>query len=145
MTSKVRDGAGNAAGPSGSLGSMPRLSVAVVGSRGFANKYLMGMWLTAHMPAVHIISGGARGPDTWAIDWAQLTGVPYTIYPADWDRYGKRAGFLRNTTLVEKADWIVAFWDGKSRGTLDTIRKAHEAGKRVTVVFASGKVRDNGR
>lgn len=91
----------------------------------------------------HVISGAAPGPDSMGIDAAHELGCSTEEYKAEWKKYGKRAGFLRNTTLAEKADWVIAFWDGDSRGTKDTILKAHEMGKRVTVVYADGRMREN--
>jgi hypothetical protein len=63
------------------------------------------------------------------------------VFPADWDKHGKAAGFLRNTTIIENADWVVAFWDGTSRGTSDSIKKAHAAGKPISVFSPTGHVR----
>jgi hypothetical protein len=53
---------------------------------------------------------------------------------ADWTRHGKVAGFLRNTTIVESADVVVAFWGERSRGTGNTVAKARAAGKKVLVI-----------
>lgn len=55
-------------------------------------------------------------------------------YLPDWDKYGKSAGFKRNTTIVEACDTLLAFWDGKSRGTQDSIAKAEKLGKLTIVI-----------
>ena len=52
-----------------------------------------------------------------------------------WEEYGRKAGMMRNSQIVEKADLVVAFWDGESRGTADTIEKAQLAGKDLKVFF----------
>jgi hypothetical protein len=76
-----------------------------------------------------VVSGGARGVDSWAVDFARARGLHFEEYPADWDRYGKSAGYHRNRDLVDKADFVVAFWDGVSRGTFHTIQLALQAEK----------------
>jgi hypothetical protein len=80
-----------------------------------------------------LISGGAPGPDRIAEEVAKGRGIKTTIFPAEWDKLGKQAGFLRNAIIIKEASFVVAFWDGKSRGTLDTIKKAVSAGKQVHV------------
>lgn len=95
-------------------------------------------------PGDVVVSGAARGPDSWGVIAAKSAGHAVEEIPADWDRHGKAAGFLRNTTIAEQADAVLAFWDGKSRGTLDTITKAHELGKLVVVVFGDGRRKANG-
>jgi hypothetical protein len=68
-----------------------------------------------------IVSGGARGVDTLAIAYAKAHGLPYKIFPADWQKYGYRAGPLRNKQMANYADYGVAIWDGQSRGTKNMI------------------------
>ncbi|KKL45313.1 hypothetical protein LCGC14_2356910, partial [marine sediment metagenome] len=58
-----------------------------------------------------------------------------TVYRAEWDKYGKSAGFLRNQTIIDNCDMVVAFWDGKSKGTADTINKAKRSKKPILLVF----------
>lgn len=73
----------------------------------------------------HIIQGGARGADKGAHLAAWKLGVPSTPVKPDWAKYGKRAGFFRNITMLEKKpQYVVALWDGSSRGTLHTIERA---------------------
>lgn len=94
-------------------------------------------------PGDKVVSGAAAGPDTWGVNAAKAVGHPIEEIPADWDRLGRKAGFARNTTIAEKADKVLAFWDGKSRGTRDTIIKAHEMGKVVIVVYGDERVKSN--
>ena len=75
-----------------------------------------------------IVSGGARGVDTIAVDTAKRLFMPYLIFPANWDKYGKPAGPRRNSQIVAVADYIVAFWDGQSSGTNNTVEKARKKG-----------------
>ena len=81
-----------------------------------------------------VVSGAAKGPDTWGVELARDMQLGVEEIPADWSK-GKGAGFKRNGTIVSRADAVVAFWDGVSRGTLDTIKKAHASSKPVCVVF----------
>lgn len=70
-----------------------------------------------------VVSGCARGPDRAGEEWAQWHTIPVTFFPADWAKYGKRAGLVRNTEMAKylanhkKAPEALLFWDGKSRGT----------------------------
>lgn len=82
-----------------------------------------------------IISGGARGPDTTAIEWARHRGVPLLIYTPDWKRYGNRAGLVRNKYMVDECDQCLAFWDGMSTGTKYTMEYAASHGKPVCIVY----------
>lgn len=98
-----------------------------------------------------IISGGAAGADTWGVEEAKRQGLAEPlVYRALWDdlshpdaliktnSYGKqydaRAGHRRNTLIVQDADLVYAFWDGKSPGTRDSITKARKMGKDVIIV-----------
>ena len=69
------------------------------------------------MGLTHIISDGAREVDTLARMFAQSKGIVFTEYLADWDKYGKRAGFVRNCVMVGTAEAVIAIWDGVSPGT----------------------------
>lgn len=113
------------------------MRVAVIGSRGYPHERLVRRFvetLARKDPETILVSGGARGVDHWAEDEARHRGLKVEIYPADWENLGRGAGFARNTTIVENSDVVVAFWDGKSRGTLDSIKKARQAGKRLYVL-----------
>lgn len=80
-----------------------------------------------------ILSGSARGADQCGEDVAQRCGIPVERYPAEWDKYGKTAGVIRNQTMAENADALVAFWDGKSKGTRHMIETALNVGLEVHV------------
>ncbi len=83
----------------------------------------------------HIVCGEARGADTLGRRYAEEHGIPVLSFPADWKTYGKAAGFIRNKQMAERGDALVAFWDGRSRGTKSMIDLAHEAGLPVRVVM----------
>lgn len=80
-----------------------------------------------------LVSGGAVGVDNLAETAADFFGVKKIIIKPDWDRHGKRAAFLRNQRVAETCDHMIAWWDGKSRGTVDAVRRAKLAGKTVSV------------
>jgi predicted Rossmann fold nucleotide-binding protein DprA/Smf involved in DNA uptake len=110
-----------------------RERVAIVGSRDYPHKAAVCQFVHDLHHDTVVVSGGARGPDTWAQRTAVARGMLVVVYPANWSRYGKVAGLLRNELIVAEADRIVAFWDGKSRGTKHTIDLANSKGKRVEV------------
>jgi predicted Rossmann fold nucleotide-binding protein DprA/Smf involved in DNA uptake len=113
--------------------------IAVVGSRDFNDKERLFRILTKNLNTISlIISGGARGADTLAVEWAQTYGVPYLVFPALWHKpdtgeYDRGAGMRRNRRIVEQADLIVAFHDGVSKGTLNTIETANSMQKTVRI------------
>jgi SLOG family YspA-like protein len=85
-----------------------------------------------------VIAGGARGADTLAVLWALGRGCGYTVFPAEWDRYGKAAGPRRNAQMLDegKPDLVIAFHDNieASRGTKDMVKRAKRAGVPIVVI-----------
>lgn len=81
-----------------------------------------------------VLSGLAHGPDTLALQWAANNDISVEKYPADWDKYGKAAGPMRNQQMVEEADALICFWDGESRGTKSMIDLALGKGLVVIVI-----------
>ncbi len=77
-----------------------------------------------------LVWGFATGVDTLGKEWADLNGIPAKPFKADWDKFGKPAGPMRNEQMAEYGDWLVAFWNGKSSGTKNMIDEAfiHEIG-----------------
>lgn len=84
--------------------------------------------------AVSIVSGMAKGADLRAVWFAKEHNIKLHEFPADWDRYGKAAGFIRNHAMGDFADGLLAFWDGKSRGTADMIAYMKHKQKPVRTV-----------
>jgi len=66
---------------------------------------------------IEIVSGRARGIDILGERYAKENNLKLKLFPADWDQYGKRAGYLRNKQMAEYADALILIWDGKSRGS----------------------------
>lgn len=83
---------------------------------------------------ISIVSGMARGADALAVRFANVERIQLYKFPADWDKYGKRAGFLRNEEMAKFSDGLLAFWDGQSRGTAHMIKTMQAMGKPVHVV-----------
>ena len=81
-----------------------------------------------------IMSGMARGADSLAVRYAAERGLALIERPADWLRNGRRAGFMRNETMAQEADSLVAFWDGHSRGTQHMIETMRRLNKPVRVI-----------
>ena len=110
------------------------MRIAIVGSRDFPRLEEVRQFVYEQERTTVIISGGARGVDSIAVEEARKLHMPYEVYPADWNRYGRSAGFRRNQTIVDAADEVVAFWDGESRGTKHTIDLARAAKKPVRII-----------
>ena len=105
--------------------------VAVVCSRSFFDYDLLCKTLDGlNVTIIEIISGG----DSLGAMYARDRGIPLTEFLPDWKKHGKAAGFIRNTDIVKDADIVVAFWDGASHGTRDSITKAKEMGKVLYIV-----------
>ena len=82
-----------------------------------------------------IVSGMALGADTLGEKYAKRRGYKIDYYPANWDKYGKSAGFIRNKEMVDIASAAICFWDGKSKGTKHTIDLCKEKGIPVKIVY----------
>ena len=81
-----------------------------------------------------IVSGGAKGADSLAKEFALANELPLIEFLPDWDTHGKKAGYLRNQLIVDECDKLIAFWDGKSKGTKHSMHIAEKAGKLYEVV-----------
>lgn len=89
---------------------------------------------------IEIVSGGARGADALGERYAKEKGYSVKRFPAEWERYGKRAGPRRNEAMAEYADALLAYWDGESRGTKNMIELAKASGLKVGVYqYRKGK------
>ena len=75
-----------------------------------------------------VVAGGAKGVDTLARQWARRNKIEFVEYPAHWDKFGKKAGILRNHEMIDFCDILISFWDGKSKGTKETIEYAKKTG-----------------
>jgi hypothetical protein len=82
-----------------------------------------------------VVSGTARGPDTIGADVAEEMGWPVHEYPAEWDRNGRGAGYIRNRVMARNAEYLLAFHDGTSRGTFNMIGEARYTDLTLRVVM----------
>ena len=80
-----------------------------------------------------IVSGGAKGADSLGEQYANENGFEVELHLADWDKYGRGAGPRRNKEMAEVSDFVICFWDGKSRGTKSMIEYAKQLNKPVRV------------
>lgn len=115
------------------------MDIAIVGSRNFYDLEKVRDYIRHLSPTDRIVSGHAKGPDITAEQEGQLRGLEVLSLPAEWDKYGRGAGYKRNAEIVAFVDKVVAFWDGKSKGTLHTITLAIKAKKSVEVYIDERK------
>lgn len=86
-----------------------------------------------------VVSGCARGVDSLGEQWAHQHELLVARFPAEWGRYGKSAGPIRNSAMVQHSDALIAVWDGRSAGTKDMIGRANKRGLRVFVYHVGGE------
>lgn len=79
------------------------------------------------------ISGGCRGADNLGEKFARENGFEVKKYSANWEKYGRAAGPIRNEEMANDCDYVICFWDGKSKGTKSMIELAKEKGKKVKI------------
>jgi len=78
-----------------------------------------------------ILCGCAKGVDSLGEQWAQRHGIQVEYYPAEWDKYGKSAGYRRNVRMAEHADALILVWDGKSKGSKHMLNIAKEQNLKI--------------
>lgn len=103
------------------------MRVIIAGGREYHNyDTLLKAIEESHFEISVVVSGGASGVDAMGERYASDMNKPLHIYLADWKRYGKAAGPLRNRKMAENADALIAIWDGKSKGTKNMIETAEK-------------------
>jgi hypothetical protein len=117
------------------------MRVVVAGSRENVSASKVAMELTAlrrTLPITEVVSGAAPGVDSFGEQWVRVSKVPVQLFPAKWKRpdgtVDKGAGFKRNAQMADYAEALIAFWDGKSRGTKHMIELAASKGL-LTIIF----------
>ena len=106
------------------------MKVAVVGSRNL-DVINLGKYLPEN--TTEIISGGATGVDTSAKKYALANDIKLTEFVPEYRKYGKFAPLIRNAQIIDNADLVIAFWDGKSKGTKNVIEKCKQRGVPVSM------------
>lgn len=109
------------------------MRLAVVGSRNWKDWLAVRREINTIKPDM-LISGGAAGVDKMAEAVALRDGYYMEIYKPDWAKHGRAAGAVRNKQIVDVCDKLIAFWDGKSKGTKISIDMAEKAGKLLKVI-----------
>ena len=107
------------------------MKVIICGGRNFTDYQYLNAYVKMVPPWIEItevVSGHADGADTLGEQWATKNNIPLKIFPADWERLGRRAGPIRNIEMSKYAEGCIAFWDGESKGTKHMIDTAIKAG-----------------
>jgi hypothetical protein len=113
------------------------MKIIIAGSRDITDYgWLYDAIKNSQLPITCVISGGARGVDGLAQTWAAAHNIPCEVIPAEWKKHGKGAGYKRNTEMLEKADGLIALYDGESKGAKHMIDIAYkEAKKRKFLIY----------
>lgn len=114
------------------LNEIQAKKLAVAGSRDFGHEDRVKTeikYIIENTQINTIVSGGARGIDTYGEEVANEKKMQKIIHLAEWDKLGRSAGFVRNKNIVQDADAILIYWDGKSVGTKHTVGLAKESKK----------------
>lgn len=103
---------------------MSKFKIIVAGGRSFNNYDLLEQKLDYYLSSkinegydIVIISGTAKGADSLGEKYAINKGYEIERFPANWDKYGKSAGYRRNVDMANAADACIVFWDGTSPGS----------------------------
>lgn len=111
--------------------------VCVCGSRDYNDYVSMSRILDrlrCKYDITEIVSGTANGADKLGELYASEHNISIKRFPADWNTYGKRAGYIRNERMVCYSDMVVAFWNGTSRGTMHTINITRNQHKPIIII-----------
>jgi hypothetical protein len=110
------------------------MKVIIAGSRDISDYELVcrAVKESGFTPAA-IVSGLSRGVDRLGMEYARRHGIPCHGYPAEWDKHGRQAGYIRNHDMARNADAVIAVWDGRSPGTKHMIDIATRRALRVYV------------
>lgn len=110
------------------------MKVIIAGSRNFNNyDFLQTKINELKLNITEIICGEARGADSLGKQYGINHNIPIKSFPAEWDKYGKSAGYIRNKEMAKYADYLIAFWDGQSRGTNHMINIMRDLNKHGSI------------
>jgi ABC-type enterochelin transport system substrate-binding protein len=91
-------------------------------------------YILQNQTSIEIVSGGCRGADKIGEQYSKEKGYSLKRFPANWNRYGKAAGPKRNKQMANYADALIAFWDGKSRGTKNMIDLSKSVNLKIRII-----------
>ena len=116
------------------------MKVIIAGSRSVTSQSTVFEILNmVNIDVTEVVSGTASGVDKIGEEWATQHGIAIKEFPADWDKFGKRAGYIRNEQMAEYADALIAVWDGVSPGTKHMIDIARNKDLSVYVIMVGLK------
>ena len=108
----------------------------IAGSRNIQNKKLIFETLDKYKDKItEVVCGEATGVDTIGKEWAIKNGIAIKSFSAEWDKYGRMAGPIRNMNMGDYADYLIAFWDGESQGTKNMFIYMQQIGKPGEVII----------
>lgn len=118
------------------------VALIVAGSRNFNDYEFFSKSLESYLLEHHkgktliFISGRAwKGADAMIIKWCKLNGYPWVEFPADWEKFGRSAGYVRNTEMAKVGKNLLSFWDGMSKGTEHMVKIATRLGLEIHTVL----------
>lgn len=107
------------------------MKIAIVGSR---NLTINNLEMFVPDGVCEIVSGGAKGIDTCAENYAKSHGIKFTVFLPEYQKFGKKfAPIKRNIDIIEYCDSVIAFWDGASKGTKFVIDHCKRTNKNIIV------------
>lgn len=118
-----------------------KMKIAIVGSRTFEDydllcKFIGSVLSDGELASIEaVVSGAARGADTLAERYAEEHGFEMIVFPAEWKKFGRRAGFIRNVDIIRECDICFAFWDGESHGTKHDIELCEQTSKPCHICY----------
>lgn len=115
------------------------MKIAIVGGRDFNDYEFLKKEVDKYIDEnkisnITIISGGAKGADFLAEKFAAEMDFEVIVFKPNYEKYGRGATIVRNTQIIENSDIVFAFWDGKSKGSYDSIKKAEKLGKKLLII-----------
>ena len=126
---------------------MTKYRMIVAGGRDYSNQNIVNYYIDRVKDVCDsrglnlvIVCGMATGADTLGRNYAISNGLEVLEFPADWNKYGKSAGYIRNKEMGDVADSAIVFWDGRSKGSKLMIDIMHELKKPVVAISYDGKV-----
>lgn len=126
---------------------MTKYRMIVAGGRDYSNQNVVNYYIDRVKDVCDsrglnlvIVCGMATGADTLGRNYAISNGLEVLEFPANWNRYGKSAGYIRNKEMGDVADSAIVFWDGRSKGSKLMIDIMHELKKPVVAISYDGKV-----
>lgn len=114
------------------------MKVIIAGGRDFKDYSVLRDYcdkILSRQDKIEIVSGNAKGADKLGERYALEKGFLLKILPADWDKYGKKAGYMRNVDMADYADGLIAFWNGTSKGTKHMIETAESKKLKIRIKY----------